>query len=65
MWNDATDGRREAREWAGYHHVNRQFADVVIENYQKDDISKLTQACRTPRSTQKVAFAYVLAPSDN
>lgn len=42
MWSDATDGRREAREWAGYHHVNQQFADVVIENYQKDDIGKLT-----------------------
>jgi hypothetical protein len=40
MWNDATDGRREAREWKAYHHVNQQFANAVIENYRKDDISK-------------------------
>jgi trehalose 6-phosphate synthase/phosphatase len=40
MWNDATDGRREAREWKAYHHVNQQFANAVIENYHKDDISK-------------------------
>lgn len=40
MWSDATDGRREAREWRAYRHVNRQFADVVIENYRTDDISK-------------------------
>ncbi|KAI8577448.1 hypothetical protein K450DRAFT_177698 [Umbelopsis ramanniana AG] len=38
MWNDATDGRREAREWNAYHHVNQQFAKVVIENYRKGDI---------------------------
>lgn len=43
MWNDATDGRREAREWNAYHHVNQQFANVVVENYRKGDISKYRQ----------------------
>lgn len=42
IWNDATDGRLESRQWEAYVKVNQQYADFVCEicQQQEDDISK-------------------------
>jgi trehalose 6-phosphate synthase/phosphatase len=34
------DSRAEKRHWDDYVAVNRQFADTVIDRYQKNDISR-------------------------
>ncbi|KAI8982541.1 glycosyltransferase family 20-domain-containing protein [Pilobolus umbonatus] len=38
IWNDATDGRIEKYQWEKYVEVNNRYADLVVENYQEDDI---------------------------
>lgn len=40
IWNDATDGRLESKQWEIYTLVNQKYADLVIENYQDGDVSK-------------------------
>ncbi|CAO3615707.1 unnamed protein product [Cunninghamella blakesleeana] len=38
IWNDATDGRLESKQWEIYTSVNQKYADLVIENYQDGDV---------------------------
>ena len=40
IWNDATDGRLERKQWEAYAMVNRKYADLVCEHYREGDISK-------------------------
>lgn len=40
IWNDATDGRLERKQWEAYAMVNRKYADLVCQQYQQGDISK-------------------------
>lgn len=38
VWNDATDGRIEKKQWNYYEQVNQKYADLVVEHYQSGDI---------------------------
>ncbi|KAG0315061.1 threalose-6-phosphate phosphatase [Dissophora globulifera] len=38
LWDEATDGRTEKKNWEDYVFVNQQFADTVVEQYQAGDI---------------------------
>ncbi|KAF9930311.1 threalose-6-phosphate phosphatase [Linnemannia zychae] len=38
LWEEATDGRQEKKNWDDYVFVNQQFADTIAERYQKGDI---------------------------
>ncbi|CAO3573674.1 unnamed protein product [Mortierella alpina] len=38
LWDEATDGRLEKKNWDDYVSVNQQFADAVFEQYQTGDI---------------------------
>ncbi|KAF9173617.1 threalose-6-phosphate phosphatase [Mortierella sp. AD011] len=38
LWDEATDGRIEKKNWDDYVFVNQQFADVVVEQYRTGDI---------------------------
>ncbi|CAO3619695.1 unnamed protein product [Cunninghamella echinulata] len=38
IWNDATDGRLESKQWELYSLVNQKYADLVIKNYQDGDV---------------------------
>lgn len=40
LWDEATDGREERRNWEDYVFVNQKFADAIVEQYQTGDISK-------------------------
>ncbi|KAI8366831.1 glycosyltransferase family 20-domain-containing protein [Radiomyces spectabilis] len=37
IWNNATDGRLERRQWDAYVTVNQKYADLVIEHYRDGD----------------------------
>ncbi|KAG0052579.1 threalose-6-phosphate phosphatase [Gryganskiella cystojenkinii] len=38
LWDEATDGRVEKKNWDDYVFVNQQFADAIVEQYQPGDI---------------------------
>ncbi|KAI9315352.1 glycosyltransferase family 20-domain-containing protein [Dichotomocladium elegans] len=38
VWDRATDGRKEQRDWADYVAVNQQFADTIVAHYKQGDI---------------------------
>ncbi|KAF9293443.1 threalose-6-phosphate phosphatase [Mortierella antarctica] len=38
LWDEATDGREERRNWEDYVFVNQKFADAIVEQYQTGDI---------------------------
>ncbi|GJJ73482.1 trehalose 6-phosphate synthase/phosphatase [Entomortierella parvispora] len=38
LWDEATDGRIEKKNWDDYVFVNQQFADAIVEQYQPGDI---------------------------
>ncbi|KAF9168867.1 threalose-6-phosphate phosphatase [Mortierella sp. AD011] len=38
LWEEATDGRIEKKNWEDYVFVNQQFADAVAEQYRTGDI---------------------------
>ncbi|KAG0200935.1 threalose-6-phosphate phosphatase [Mortierella sp. NVP41] len=38
LWDEATDGRQEKKNWDDYVFVNQQFTDAIIEQYQPGDI---------------------------
>ncbi|KAI1319792.1 threalose-6-phosphate phosphatase [Mortierella claussenii] len=38
LWDAATDGRVEKKNWDDYVYVNQQFADAIVEQYQPGDI---------------------------
>ncbi|KAF9316164.1 threalose-6-phosphate phosphatase [Podila horticola] len=38
LWDEATDGREEKRNWEDYVFVNQKFADAIVEQYQTGDI---------------------------
>ncbi|ORX62446.1 hypothetical protein DM01DRAFT_1315912 [Hesseltinella vesiculosa] len=38
IWNHATDGRLEARQWIAYQSVNRMYVDLVMQLYQEGDV---------------------------
>ncbi|KAK3814090.1 MAG: glycosyltransferase family 20-domain-containing protein [Benniella sp.] len=38
LWEEATDGRIEKKNWEDYVFVNQQFADAIVEQYQPGDI---------------------------
>jgi hypothetical protein len=38
VWNDATDGRIEQKQWNYYEAVNQKYADLIVEEYQTGDI---------------------------
>lgn len=40
LWDEATDGRVEKKNWDDYVFVNQQFADAILEQYQPGDIGK-------------------------
>lgn len=40
IWNDATDGRLERKQWEAYAMVNQKYADLVCQHYREGDISK-------------------------
>lgn len=40
IWNDATDGRLERKQWEAYAMVNRKYAELVCQHYREGDISK-------------------------
>lgn len=40
LWNNATDGRLERRQWEAYAAVNQKYADLVVKHYRDGDISK-------------------------
>lgn len=40
LWDEATDGRVEKRNWEDYVFVNQQFADAIVEQYQPGDIGR-------------------------
>ncbi|KAF9583769.1 threalose-6-phosphate phosphatase [Lunasporangiospora selenospora] len=41
LWDEATDGRIEKKNWDDYVFVNQQFADAVLEQYQTGDIERV------------------------
>ncbi|KAF9956675.1 threalose-6-phosphate phosphatase [Mortierella alpina] len=41
LWDEATDGRLEKKNWDDYVSVNQQFADAVFEQYQTGDIERV------------------------
>ncbi|KAG0083632.1 threalose-6-phosphate phosphatase [Podila epicladia] len=38
LWDEATDGREEKRNWEDYVFVNQKFADAIVEQYRTGDI---------------------------
>ncbi|KAF9425240.1 threalose-6-phosphate phosphatase [Podila epigama] len=38
LWDEATDGRMEKKNWDDYVFVNQQFADAIAEQYRPGDI---------------------------
>ncbi|KAF9332889.1 threalose-6-phosphate phosphatase [Podila minutissima] len=38
LWDEATDGRIEKKNWDDYVFVNQQFADAIVEQYKPGDI---------------------------
>ncbi|KAF9289759.1 threalose-6-phosphate phosphatase [Mortierella alpina] len=38
LWDEATDGRIEKKNWDDYVFVNQQFADAIADQYQSGDI---------------------------
>ncbi|CDH50920.1 trehalose 6-phosphate phosphatase [Lichtheimia corymbifera JMRC:FSU:9682] len=38
IWNDATDGRLERKQWEAYAMVNRKYAELVCQHYREGDI---------------------------
>ncbi|KFH65384.1 alpha,alpha-trehalose-phosphate synthase (UDP-forming) [Podila verticillata NRRL 6337] len=38
LWDEATDGREEKRNWDDYVFVNQKFADAIVEQYRTGDI---------------------------
>ncbi|KAG0224637.1 threalose-6-phosphate phosphatase [Actinomortierella wolfii] len=38
LWDEATDGRIEKKNWDDYVFVNQRFTDAIIEQYQPGDI---------------------------
>ncbi|KAG0338719.1 threalose-6-phosphate phosphatase [Podila humilis] len=38
LWDEATDGREEKRNWDDYVFVNQKFADAIAEQYRHGDI---------------------------
>ncbi|KAG2208980.1 hypothetical protein INT47_011120 [Mucor saturninus] len=38
IWNNATDGRLESKQWESYKAVNQRYADLASEIYQDGDI---------------------------
>lgn len=42
IWNNATDGRLERKQWEAYATVNQLYADFVSEIYQEGDISNVS-----------------------
>jgi hypothetical protein len=38
VWNDATDGRLEKKQWNFYEQINQKYADLVVEHYQPGDV---------------------------
>jgi trehalose-6-phosphate synthase len=40
IWNDATDGRVESKQWEAYAAVNQRYTDLVISNHQPGDVGK-------------------------
>lgn len=47
IWNDATDGRLESKQWEAYAAVNQRYADFVSEMYKDGDTSKVVFYCTT------------------
>lgn len=47
LWDEATDGRVEKKNWDDYVFVNQQFADAILEQYQPGDIGKTREIERT------------------
>lgn len=41
LWDEATDGRVEQRNWDDYVFVNQQFADAIVEQYTPGDIGTI------------------------
>lgn len=41
IWNDATDGRVESKQWEAYAAVNQRYTDLVISNHQPGDVGKI------------------------
>ncbi|KAG0343445.1 hypothetical protein BG005_002421 [Podila minutissima] len=41
LWDEATDGRVEKKNWDDYVFVNQQFADAIVEQYQPGDIVRI------------------------
>ncbi len=42
IWNNATDGRLESKQWEAYLNVNRKYADFVLKSYKHGDIGMQT-----------------------
>ncbi|KAF9103833.1 threalose-6-phosphate phosphatase [Mortierella sp. AM989] len=38
LWDEATDGRTEKKNWDDYVFVNQQFANTILEQYRTGDI---------------------------
>ncbi|KAF9971642.1 threalose-6-phosphate phosphatase [Actinomortierella ambigua] len=41
LWDEATDGRIEKKNWDDYVFVNQQFADAIVQQYQPGDIERV------------------------
>ncbi|KAG0065936.1 threalose-6-phosphate phosphatase [Linnemannia elongata] len=41
LWDEATDGRQEKKNWDDYVFVNQQFADAIVEQYQPGDVERV------------------------
>jgi trehalose-6-phosphate synthase len=39
LWDNATDGSMENKNWVEYHAVNKKFAEEILKIYQPGDIS--------------------------
>jgi hypothetical protein len=40
LWDEATDGRQEKKNWDDYVFVNQQFADTIVEQYRPGDVGE-------------------------
>ncbi|KAF9142998.1 threalose-6-phosphate phosphatase [Mortierella sp. GBA39] len=38
LWDEATDGRQEKKNWDDYVFVNQQFTDAILKQYQPGDV---------------------------
>jgi trehalose 6-phosphate synthase/phosphatase len=40
LWDEATDGRQEKKNWDDYVFVNQQFTDAIVKQYQPGDVGR-------------------------